>query len=509
MKVKGLLLLSFLIFFSSFVIGQTVKGYVISIENDAVYVDLTSAQVKAGDRLDVYVRGSYMTHPVTGKRIKKGDELIGSLEIGDVFSEYSVARPYDRTLLSKLKKGMEVKLAVVTNASSRSSTPVSSPSVNEIMTQSFVSSGNDETAIPTLDKVAVVVAQAQVNDVVNSGHFGGYVADILMEQMLMCDKVRLLDRSILNAQIDEISLAGDVLDERTTIQRGKGIGARYILQTTMQKPDVANIRTGIPLASVMGAVQGLTGKNIGAAYASNVEIATLKASVSISVRVVDLQTGEIVFMCSGTGKAQGKSQLALEYGALGGGELNGGAGDFKQTVTGKAIQQAFVRIGRSLNDFFSGKTDKKVMGSVSGGRLNSGDKMYAKGRKLYLGTERLDKEGVRMAFADYSDLYFGYRKARKLCSAGTWVGASGCLVGCGIAALFCNSGDERLVYALSGGIAVTSVTAAVLMNISGKKRIKNIASQYNSMSNRNGSAASAPQLNLALRNNSIGLCLTF
>ena len=242
----------------------------------------------------------------------------------------------------------------------------------------------------TSERVNIVIAPAQVNDVVHNGHFGDYVADVLMEQMLMCDKVRLLDRSVSNAQIDEINLAGDILDPATTIQRGKGIGARYILQTTMQKPDVANVRTGIPLASVMGAVQGLTGVNIGAAYGSNMNFATLKASVNLSVRVVDLQTGEIVFMCSGSGKAQGKSQLSMEYGALGGGELNGGAEDFKQTVTGKAIQQAFMRIGRNLKDFFNGKVDRKVVGSVSGG-ISYGDRMYAKGYKLYLGTEKLDK----------------------------------------------------------------------------------------------------------------------
>ena len=39
-------------------------------------------------------------------------------------------------------------------------------------------------------------------------------------------------------------------------------------------------------------------------------------------------------MCSGTGKSQGKSQLSLEYGALGGAELNGGAEGFKQPIVG-------------------------------------------------------------------------------------------------------------------------------------------------------------------------------
>lgn len=511
MNVKSLLLLSFLVLFSSFTMGQTPKGCIVSIEGEQVYVDLTNAQIKSGDKLNVYVQGGYMTHPVTGKKIKKGDELLGALEVGAAYSEYSVARPYNASLLQKLKVGMTVEAA--TNEDDLSSSEHASDntsSVNDVMTGKFVDSNKVEQFSPNEDKVAVVVAQAQVNDVVNSGHFGGYVADVLMEQLLLCDKVRLLDRSILNAQIDEINLAGDILDERTTIQRGKVIGARYILQTTMQKPDIANVRTGIPLASIMGAVQGISGKNIGAAYASNAEVATLKASVSISVRVVDLQTGEIVFMCSGSGKSQGKSQLRLEYGALGGGELNGGAEDFKQTVTGKAIQQAFIRIGKTLNDFFLGNIDKKVVGSVSGGRMNSGDKMYAKGRKLYLGTERLDKEGIQMSFADCSDLFFDYRKAKRFCSAGTWTGIGGSLLGVGLMSLLCSGDDDvaTLGYSIGGGLVIVSSTAAVLMNISGRKRIKGIVSTYN---NRMTAYHQTPvlQLGLAMTNNGIGLRLTF
>lgn len=86
----------------------------------------------------------------------------------------------------------------------------------------------------------------------------------------------------------------------------------------MQKPDVVNVRTGIPLASIMGAFQAGFGKNLGAQYMSNVEVATLTASVSITARLSILQTGEVLFMSSGTGKAKGKSQLSMEYGALGG-----------------------------------------------------------------------------------------------------------------------------------------------------------------------------------------------
>lgn len=495
MNVKSGLLLSLLLLLGSVaVMGQTTKGCIISIENGAVNVDLTSAQVRVGDYLEVIVSGGYMTDPATGRRIRKKDEVLGTLEVGTVYSEYSVARPHNASLLVRLKAGMAVRTSakIVTDSSQQenvyqSEKPVSSK--NKAMVNSFVSDGNTAGDIAvsgsqnlldnkeTSERVNIVIAPAQVNDVVHNGHFGDYVADVLMEQMLMCDKVRLLDRSVLNAQIDEINLAGDILDPATTIQRGKGIGARYILQTTMQKPDVANVRTGIPLASVMGAVQGLTGVNIGAAYGSNMNFATLKASVNLSVRVVDLQTGEIVFMCSGSGKAQGKSQLSMEYGALGGGELNGGAEDFKQTVTGKAIQQAFMRIGRNLKDFFNGKVDRKVVGSVSGG-ISYGDRMYAKGYKLYLGTEKLDKDGVRVAFADKTGLFFQYQRAKRKKGL-SWVMAIGGLaVGVGAASLSTSS-SSSLPLVLAGTVGTASIVGGVILNSSGRRKLKRICSSYN------------------------------
>lgn len=473
-------------------IGQVNKGYIINIEGGNVYLDFTNVQVKVGERVEAVEVGGYMTHPKTGRKIKKEDVTLGSLTISETFDEYSVAKVTDTGLLSRLKTGMQVQTVadrkeMITN---QTAGPVqennSSTSVYENMQRVLAA---QETASPTSfsqpqindDRVSVVVAPAQVNDVVNSGHFGGYVADILMEQLLLCDKVRLLDRGVLNAQIDEINLQGGIIDPSTAIQQGKVLGARYILQTTMQKPDVANVRTGIPLASIMGAIQGASGTNIGAAYASNVSVATLRASVSLSVRVIDLQTGEVVFMCSGTGKSKGKSQLSLEYGALGGGELNGGAEDFKQTVTGKAIQQAFMRIGKNLDDFFNGRTDRKVVGSVSGG-ISYGDKMYSRGYKLYLNSTKLGKDDIENVFSERPELFFKYKKAKKNKMLSWVVGIGGSLLTTSIGSILASGYGDDEVYSgyavIAAGIG-GSVAGAILLNKSGQKKIKSVVDAYN------------------------------
>ena len=321
---------------ANLLMGQTAKNYVIQVEGESVYVDVTTAKI--GDRFSVFKEGEYFTHPVTKKKILRDPIRVADIEIIDISEGYSVAKAIPPQAISLLKVGMTVYPA--TKDTTRTANTPGTANSN---------------AIP------VIIAPAQVNDVVGIGHFGGYVADMLMEQLLRCNKVRLLDRSVLAAQMDEVDLAGDYIDPMTAIQRGKIAGARYILQVTMQKPDVVNVSTGIPLASIMGAVQGAVGKNIGAQYMSNARMENLKASVNISTRVVDLQTGEVVFMCSGSGNAKGKVQMSLEYGALGGAEINGGVDGFKQTVTGKAIQKAFIVIGQHLNKYFNGETTQKVV----------------------------------------------------------------------------------------------------------------------------------------------------
>lgn len=508
-KICLLLVVAFC--FSMQVMAQSKEGIVINVENNEVYLDLTKAQVKNGDQIEVIVEGGYMTHPKTGAKIKKQDETVARLTIKNAYDEYSVASS-DAQTLQKLKSGMRVKVASLSEGSAQTETPSSTQPTSSSSLSSWMPSNLTSLTSQTIqselklsdDRIPIVIAPAEVNDVVNNGHFGGYVADILMEQMLLCNKVRLLDRSVLNAQMDEIELAGSLLDPNTTIKRGMGIGARYILQTTMQKPDVANIRTGIPLASIMGAVQGATSTNIGAQYASNMSVAKLKAQVNITVRVVDLQTGEVMFMCSGKGQATGESQVAFEYGALSGGEVNGGAQGFKQTVTGKAIQKAFNQIGRNLTAFFNGETDRKVMGSASGSGINQSGNLIAKGYKLYLGTEKLNKDDISLVFSEHPDLYFQYKKAKRKRGTGIWVAIGGTALCVFFGQALCEEANTALGQSIAFGGTAASVIGGICIANSGKKQVKNIVNTYNSYNSRYHSSSG---VSLSVTGN--GLCLTF
>lgn len=487
---------------------ETSKGYIINIEGDKIYLDFTSTSVRIGDELAVLTSRGYFTHPVTGQKIPRSQEQVATVEITQVYDTYSIAKVEPSQMINKIKVGMSVSKQIQVEPNDNDGVIDVAASHNAVTQQQKenIPHLNQSTTMSS-ERVSVVVAPAQVNDVVGVGYFGSYVADVLMEQLMQCDKVKLLDRTILNAQIDETNLTGEYIDPNTAIQKGRISGAQYIIQVTMQKPDVVNIKTGIPLASVMGAIQGITRTNIGAQYASNAQVGTLKASVNITTRVVDLQTGEVLFMCSGTGKAQGKAQLSMEYGALGGAQLNGGADGFKQTITGKAIQKAFITIGRSLNNYFDGNTDKKVMGSASGFG-NYGQQMRARGLKLYLGTEKLDKDGVQMAFTDNSSLFFQYKRAKKLSSAG-WLTMLAS-IGVGIGIICADIDDVNSTVIATGGIVITGgIAGGIYMQIASRKKIKKVAKLYNEYQlNTSQISSDSYQLGITI-NKGIGLKLTF
>ena len=97
-----------------------------------------------------------------------------------------------------------------------------------------------------VDRVSVFVAPAQVNDIVGVGYFGTYVSDILMEQLMLCDRVRLLDRTVLGAQLEESDLTGAYIAYMTAIQRRTIAVEPSVIQVTMPNPRGVNLRVALP-----------------------------------------------------------------------------------------------------------------------------------------------------------------------------------------------------------------------------------------------------------------------
>ena len=202
-------------------------GYVISVEGEKVYIDLAAGKVKPGDKVAVYSKEGYFIHPVTKKRLKREPSQVASLEVVKVYTDYSLAKAVPAQSLSKVEVGMSVQCNAMSQSShSESSSDVYGPPAAKENRPSVLSVDPVRT---TDEKVSVFVAPAQVNDVVGVGYFGTYVSDLLMEQLMFCDKVRLLDRTVMGMQMDETDLTGSYIDPNTAIQRGKIAGAQYVV----------------------------------------------------------------------------------------------------------------------------------------------------------------------------------------------------------------------------------------------------------------------------------------
>jgi len=491
---ERLLYLVILFFLTANLFAQTKeKGYIIEIEGTSVYVDYTSKDVKVGDRLQVMSVPKVMVHPVTKEKIVKEGEVIATLEITEVQDGYSVAgRIYPGNAIAKISVGQKV----------------------------FMPGNATTKVLPKDGKIYVAIADATVNDVVGTGYFGNYVADLLMAEMMSCDKIRLIDRSMLNAQVDEANLAeSGYINSKSSILKGQIAGVQYMIQLTMQRPDVTNITTGIPLksfiqaagdiANIAGASKGMSKSlAIGGDMSSNMRTAKLKAAVSLTARVVDVQTGEVLFMCTSTGNAQGDSQLELEEGALGGLQINGGVDGFKQTVTGKAVAMAYRKIGSSLKSYFNGETTEKVMKS---GFLDN-EMTYRKG-KIFMGVNKLSSNDIKEAFSEKPQLFFDYKKGNRQIIWGGAMRNVGGIAFCSLSIYVLYNGIKYNWNDLNYDAVIPTMMVPAIIGVmgyflhkSGTLRIKNGVKTYNQSLHK---TSYNPEYNIGLTPGGLALRVTF
>jgi TonB family protein len=309
--------------------AANMEGYIIAVEDDRIYLKLHSPNIKVSDVVSVFGNGRQMTDPRTGQTIRMKPETVGQVKIIAVENDYSIGKAMSNITL--LEAGMSVR---------------------------------KETSLPVngYGEVAVLIAPAEINwpnnYQVDDGSFAEIISATLMKHLLKSNKIQLLDRSVLETQRQELNMANSgEIDFNTALQYGKIMGGRYIIKLTMQKPDVVNITNSVPLKGLVGMIGGRNIPNnseINKYVPRNVQTTAVKVSVGITARVVDLQTGAVQFMCNHTGEAKGKPSHALEFDEIGSTILNSGD-ELKQTVTGAAIENAFMQIGPKLNGFFNGK----------------------------------------------------------------------------------------------------------------------------------------------------------
>lgn len=313
-------------------------GYIIKVDENKIYLNMPNAKVS--DIVSALDNGSFMTDPRTGDSIYIEPEIVGQIKIIAVQSNYAVGLVYGDAA-SHLAEGMTVKNGTVMQKNSYGET-------------------------------TVMIAPAElnfpqgVNTMVGDGYIGDYVSAALMSHLLQSDKIQLIDRSALAMQQNEISLgkSGEI-DYNTALEYGKISGVRYVVKITLQKPDVVNVGNSIPVKGIMDAVEEVTKSNKTGRdgtertnrtrdmIPSNMQTNNVKVSVRIVTHIIDLQTGKVLFTTNSTGTASGNPQISLESTQYGHVTINSKDVNFTQTVTGKAIDNAFKKIGKELNKYFS------------------------------------------------------------------------------------------------------------------------------------------------------------
>ncbi len=312
---------------SCFAQDQQIQGYIIAIGDENITLDLKAGQVQKGDVLKVVKPGDVIVHPVTGERIQKRDEVISNITISEVADNYSVGQAYPVESFKLLEIGMKVFTLGAGEA-------------GESMIKKFI-------VIPPMTIVGA-----------ERGKLGTYMGDILTEKLFNLDRFRILDRETFDLQQFELGLKKEGTVSKTT-------GVDYLIVGSAFPPDVVEKATGIPLKAIAAAATGGQGALVTSNLVPDLKIKELEALVKFTVKVIDVSTGEVIFICSEMARAEGKNQINLESGVLGGVTLNGGATDFKNTVTGKASELALSNAAQYLADFFEGKIKvKNFQGTV-------------------------------------------------------------------------------------------------------------------------------------------------
>ena len=346
------MLLYFCVFAKS-AIGQNADGYIMQINGDNIYLKLHAPNtIKVGEVLSVMNNGGVIEDPITKEEVQIAPEVIGQIKVIQVTNTYSTGKVYGSTEIHQLADAMTVCKG----------TGLSTDDYNE--------------ATVMIAPASVMLPEG-VNTLVSGsngqqGYIGDIVAAELMNELLKCKKITVIDRSVIATQETEYNLvrSNEMIDQNTAIQLGKMSGARYVVQITLQKPDVAKVESNTPIGTVLGGVASAMGNSgnssqqqrqlqeqlqQAATYTPDVKSANIKVKVKILTKITDLQTGRALFQCSGEGEAKGKPQIQLEFMQLGAANATSAFNqnaDFTHSVTGKAIEDALKKIGKDLIKYF-------------------------------------------------------------------------------------------------------------------------------------------------------------
>lgn len=173
---------------------------------------------------------------------------------------------------------------------------------------------------------------------------GKGVADMLVDELVNDGSFRVIERKRLDAILAEQNFSNSERADpsaASVAKIGKALGVKYLIVGSITKFGTENKNLGVG-GSAWGAGKFGLGK---------VGTSKGKATVALTVRMVDTSTGEI--MVSSKGQAE-SSRSGLLLGGAGGGGAGGsggvemGSSDFRETILGEATEKAVTQVTTNL-----------------------------------------------------------------------------------------------------------------------------------------------------------------
>ncbi|MBA2354177.1 MAG: hypothetical protein H0V80_05855 [Acidobacteria bacterium] len=173
---------------------------------------------------------------------------------------------------------------------------------------------------------------------------GKGVADLLVDELVNDGSFRVIERKRLDAVLAEQNFSNSERADPSAgeiAKIGKALGVKYLVVGSITKFGTENRNLGVGGGAFGGGRFGL----------GKVGTSKGKATVALTVRVIDTSTGEI--MVSSKGQAE-SARSGLLLGGGGGGGVGGagsvemGSSDFRETILGEATEKAVTQVMTTL-----------------------------------------------------------------------------------------------------------------------------------------------------------------
>lgn len=173
---------------------------------------------------------------------------------------------------------------------------------------------------------------------------GKGVADMIVDELVNDGSFRVIERKRLDAILAEQNFSNsDRADPSaaSVAKIGKALGVKYLVVGSITKFGTENRNVGVGGGAFGGGRFGL----------GKVGTSKGKATVALTVRMVDTSTGEILISAKGQAESSRSGLLlggAGGGGAGGGGSVEMGSSDFRETILGEATEKAVTQVTTNM-----------------------------------------------------------------------------------------------------------------------------------------------------------------